>query len=440
MSDGGESDDSGQGPRRTWEKGVVLTATEIEGCAPAADWSRWIARGRAPLSTAPVGSFTAAADAGDLTMREADTAAPGTTAGLAPSAAALTEDLEQLASLGIDAIALTLEWARLQPTPAGYDGAAVEARIEVLQAARAQGLRVWACLVDGTLPGWFADDEGGLGDSRARGLLWPRHIDWVGETFGGLVDGWIPQREPLMWALRRHLLGEAPPGERNVRAAAHAVQAAMLAEGEAWRLLRGTAPVATYQTARTIVPQPDNVKAAPLTRLVERLLWRPWVGALTEGELVVADLPPRTVDHLRGAFDRVVVELRPAVLVDETGAWKPYPPDAPIGPSGWAAWVEGMGESLHRVAEELGDHEIVAAGSLADVADDGRARPDHLSAVLDLVDEASRSTTVAGWWQTSPIDGYHWQRGFGVQPGLITAERRETPAAATFRADGAATG
>ncbi|MDH5289687.1 MAG: hypothetical protein OEY41_06785, partial [Acidimicrobiia bacterium] len=117
MSDG-DADDGGQGQRRTWEKGTVLTATEIEGCAPAADWSRWIARGRAPLSTSPFRSFKPAAEAEDLTMREADTVAPGTTAGMAPSAAALTEDLEQLASLGIDAIAVTLEWARLQPTPA----------------------------------------------------------------------------------------------------------------------------------------------------------------------------------------------------------------------------------------------------------------------------------------------------------------------------------
>ena len=67
-----------------------------------------------------------------------------------------------------------------------------------------------------------------------------------------------------------------------------------------------------------------------------------------------------------------------------------------------------MGEALRRVAEELGSHQIIGAGSLADVTDDGRSRPDHISAVFELIDEASRSTSVAGWWQTSPIDGYHW--------------------------------
>ena len=93
---------------------------------------------------------------------------------------------------------------------------------------------------------------------RARGLLWPRHVDWVGETFGDLVDGWVPQREPLHWALRRHLRAEAPPGGRDLKAAVQAVRAAMLADGEAWRLLRGTAPVATWQTARAIVAKMER--------------------------------------------------------------------------------------------------------------------------------------------------------------------------------------
>ena len=71
MSDG-DADDGEQGLRRTWEKGVVLTATEIEGCDPAADWSRWIARGRAPVSTAlasaPPAGFRSAAEAEDVSM------------------------------------------------------------------------------------------------------------------------------------------------------------------------------------------------------------------------------------------------------------------------------------------------------------------------------------------------------------------------------------
>ncbi len=390
-------------PEPSVEYGAVLTATELEGCSPAADWSHWIARGRAPDSKRGPGAV-----------------------GFADS---WPEDLEQLAGLGVSALALTIEWAELEPQQGRYDPSAIEYRRDVLRAASEQGLSVWGCLVDGTLPGWFLDDEGGFEDDRSRGLLWPRHVDWVGENFGDLIDGWIPQREPLHWALRRHLLGVAPPGRRDAAKAAKAVQSAMLAEGEAWRLLQGTAPVATYQTARQIYAETDDVKARPLAAGLERLLWHPWLSAISEGQLVVGDLPSRTVDHLRDGFDRVIVELRPAIRVDGSGRWHHHPADRAPGPAGLTMWPEAQAEALARVADELGDKPIIAAGNLGDVTDDGRARPDHVQAMMAMVDDLS----VAGWWQSSPIDGYHFEHGFELRPGLITGDRADTPAGEKYR-------
>ncbi|MCP4222644.1 MAG: family 1 glycosylhydrolase [Actinomycetia bacterium] len=386
------------------ETGAVLTATEVEGVASPADWSLWVRRGRAPKPELKT-----------------------------PFADSWTEDIEQLASLGISALQITLEWAALEPRPGEHDEIAIEFRRQLIQEAKANGLQVWACLVDGTLPGWFADDAGGFIDDQARSLIWPRHIDWIGEHYGDLVDGWVPQREPITWALRRYLLATAPPGRSDPVVAAKAVQAAVLADGEAWRLLKGTAPVAMYQTGRTIRPRNDDIKAKPRAADLERLLWHPWMRALGQGQLLVGDLPPRTVDHLRGAFDRLIVELRPAIEVDGTGHWHPYPADRAQGPTGWVAWPESMAENLRRVADEL-EREIVAAGNLADVNDDGRARPDHLQATLDLTAEATADTTVIGWWQSSPIDGYHWERGSSINPGIIRQDRTEADAAKTLRA------
>lgn len=386
------------------EFGAVLTATELEGCSPAADWSRWIGRGRAPDS-----------ERGSLST------------GFASSWA---EDLEQLAGLGADAVVITLEWAELEPTRGRVDDAQIEFRRDVLRAVAENGMVPWVCLVDGTLPGWFAEDEGGFVDDNARGLVWPRHIDWIGEIFGDLVGGWIPQREPLHWALRRYLRGTAPPGRRDVVKAAEAVRAAMLADGEAWRLLKGTAPVATYQTARQIYFDVDDVKARPQAAGLERLLWHPWVSSLTEGRMVVGDLPVKTVDHLRDAFDRVIVELRPPVRLDGDGRWHPHPADQAPGPTGFVAWPEALAEAVHRVTDELDGQTVIAAGNLGDIADDGRARPDHQQLLMEMVEDQ----TLQGWWQSSPIDGYQFEHGFGLKPGLISSDRVETAAAEKYRA------
>ncbi|MEM7338333.1 MAG: family 1 glycosylhydrolase [Actinomycetota bacterium] len=390
------------------ETGVVLTATELEGVHPASDWSLWVRSGRAPTSQGLV-SFTDS----------------------------WQEDLEQLAGLGISAIQITLEWAALEPRPGAHDATAVEFRRDVLSAARDHGLDVWACLIDGTLPGWFADDEGGFVDDRARSLLWPRHVDWIGEHFGDLVHGWVPQREAISRAIDANWRAAAPPGGRDATATAEAVRAAILADGEAWRLLRGTAPVATYQTARLVTAAPDDVKATAPATWLERLLWHSWLHALGDGEVVAGALPPRTADHLRDAFDRVIVELRPAIQIDGNGTWHPHPADATVGPTGWAPWPEAAAEALLRVADELGDRAVVAAGNLADVADDGNARPDHQQALCELTGEAAATTSVMGWWQSSPIDGYHWRRGGEVNPGVVDRQRVERPEAQKLRVSSA---
>ena len=54
--------------------------------------------------------------------------------------------------------------------------------------------------------------------------------------------------------------------------------------------------------------------------------------------------------------------------------------------------------------------------------------------MMELVDDHS----LTGWWQSSPIDGYHFEHGFNARPGLIAADRTETAAANKYRSAAAA--
>lgn len=358
-------------------RGFLLTASELEGVAPTAEWSRWIGNDRAPTS--------------------------GDGAGFRSS---WRDDLEQLARLGATEVAVTLEWARLWPTQGGADGKEVEFRRDLLDRIIELGMTPWACLVDGSLPGWFADDERGFTDDRTRNLLWPRHVDWAGETFGDLVGGWIPMREPRQWAAWGHLVGATPPGNQRRRDMQKMVTAITAAEVEAERLLRGAAPIATYVTGRTVLGEYDNVKAAPHAAWLRDHLSQNWLDDLAEGTA-------------RDAFDRIIVQLRPGITVDSDGAWQPLTggdqPDALLAP-------------IEQVVASSGDRDVVAVGDLAGTPDDGSAGFEHLTALI----EGARQGGSVGWWQASPIDGWHWQRGFSAAPGLLDRDRNVRPAAQAF--------
>ncbi|MEZ5225590.1 MAG: beta-galactosidase [Acidimicrobiales bacterium] len=375
---------------------MVLTSAELDGVSPTADWSYWISTGRAP----------AGFDHGIDVQR-------------------WTDDLEQVASLGANEVVLTVEWARLEPEPGRHDPVATMLTRDVIVAARDRGLTVWLCLLDGTAPGWFTYDEHGFADGHARRLLWPRHVEWVGETFGDLADGWVPMREPAHLGVRARLIDKAPPGGTNPVKAAEAVRDLALAVAEAWRILRGSAPVATYQTARVFVPERSaehgttNVKASREVGHLDDLFLRPWLQAIVDGTVQAGNLPGRPVADLADAFDQVFVQLRPPIVVDGDGGWHLHPQ---------ANVIDRLAEGLSRVADHVGDRPLCAVADLAPAPTSEPSRADYLGELM----AAAADVGVDGWFQSSPIDGWHWEAGEHLEPGIVARDRSERPSAGVF--------
>ena len=213
-------------------------------------------------------------------------------------------------------------------------------------------------------------------------------------------------REPRQWAAWGHLVGATPPGNQRRRDMQKMVTAITTAEIEAERLLRGSAPIATYITGRAVLGEYDNVKAAPHASWLTNHLGQHWLHDLAEGSA-------------RDSFDRIIVQLRPGISVDGEGAWRPLPggdqPDALIA-------------CLEAVLGSSGDRQVVVAADLAGVPDDGPAQLEHLGTMVHETADAGAD----GWWQTSPIDGWHWQRGFTAAPGVVDRGRTVRAAASAF--------
>jgi beta-glucosidase len=229
--------------------GTAAAATQCEGAAPRADWAGWEAEGRAPASS----------DGNGFRTRYAD-------------------DLALLAEHGVTHHRITVEWARLEPSPGRWDDDEVAHLRRVLAAAAEVGTEVWACLLHGSAPGWFTDDQHGWLDDKAV-LVWARHVDRVAAAIGDLVAGWVPIHEPELVARLGYGDGTFPPGRRNDDDHRDARDALLAAEAEAARLLRtGRSPVAV--TARPVDRHGDEsryedddllVVNAPVDRLEERL-------------------------------------------------------------------------------------------------------------------------------------------------------------------------
>ena len=362
--------------------GAGASSATLDGVAPASELAVWEQDGRRrPL---PGTAF--------------DTAYPAV--------------LSELAGKGLTQIRLTLEWARLEPTDGHIDSSVVEHLQTLLATARSAGLSVWACLHDDTLPGWFAHDERGFGDSRARRYHWARHVEQVGEWFGHLVDGWIPVFEPTRWAHRGWITGKRPPGSiGDAKGFAQALEGIHLASVEAAQCLRGSGrPVATAQWMVPLFPaRPDPDTPAPseaqaMTSVIDEALFGSWHRMLTEETLQIGHRAPVDVPGAREAFDVIGFTYRHGSAVRGDGVLLPYPQTLAVDHTGQVPWADGFGLSLHHLAEAFPEHPLLAAGVPTGDPDDRRTAETARQVAEMAQDALADGIDLRGLWWNGPLD------------------------------------
>jgi beta-glucosidase len=312
-----------------------------------------------------------------------------------------------LAERGLTHHRLSIEWARIEPREGERDRDAIEHYRAVLEAARAAGIEPWVCLHHFTLPGWFGDDLGGFLDEKAARYWWPRHVDFVAETFGDLVAGWKPVNEPVAYAIEGFLAGVFPPGRRDRDDFRTVVRNLHRANADAAKLLRGAgAPVATIHNLSPVYAADSSPEARDRAARIDDIMWGSW----TEPEL----LDP---------FDLIGFSYYAATGVLGDGTQVRWPLDAPAGPMGYAPWSEGLGVVLHRLADEHPGREILIDECGIGTDDDGW-RASYLRECLDETERAiGDGVPVRGFFHWTAVDNYEWLRGYDVPFGLFDRDR-----------------
>jgi hypothetical protein len=240
------------------------------------------------------------------------------------------DDLDAIADLGVRAVRLSLDWARLQPRPTELDGEWVEWYGSLLTTALGSGLEPWLTLYDGSIPKWF-DDEGGFGDAVAAGRWWPRWVERVADRFGDAAAGWVPlvrhvDNPRSVW---RDTWIALDGGRRVVRPFALPDERQLLDGGDRSCDLVGVV-LEPLSTTSTMVD--DRTAERELERMGELLRMaaeegpeRPLAIASFESTLLDPDSHGRVVEQLRLAIDDVVADgvdvevafVGPAVSVGE---------------------------------------------------------------------------------------------------------------------------
>ena len=365
------------------------------------------------------------------------------------------EDLDLLASLGLNTYRFSVEWARVEPSDGIVDHAEVDHYRRVVAAVRERGLVPMVTLNHFTLPAWLGAMGGWRHPSAPE--RFERYCRTVVAALGDAVDWYCTINEPGAVAFGGYLgvLG-FPPGSRDVGSWKRAISG--LTEGhrravEAVHALRPGARAGATHSMQEWEADTGGRAAADYLRhmnedvFLEASAGDDFVGVQTYTRARV-EAPAIVSPLIRAALAMPGLE---AALVPVAVRW---------GARHAAAAVAGRGERLTQMGYEFRPEAVAATirrvaalypGKDIVVTEHGVATDDDTQRVefisrglVSIHALVKAGVPVRGYIHWSLLDNFEWAYGYSMAFGLVgvdrATQRRTARPSARFLGEVARTG
>jgi beta-glucosidase len=360
-------------------------------------------------------------------------------------------DFDAAQQMGLNALRLSLEWSRIEPSPSQWDDRAMARYRQMLAALRARGIEPLVTLHHFTHPIWFEERGAFLAPDAIP--LFTRYTAKVVEELGGLCDFWCTVNEPNVYAIRGYQIGGSPPGRvGDLRGAVRAVSNMARAHASAYREIHRLQPTARVGWAQHYNIFDPAHSWSPLDRMVAGIqdsgFNEAFSAAVLRGRAPFPfNLLSGDLRDVRGTCDYVGINCyaRDLVAFDlrrpaEVFGRRFPAPDAPQGDVGAdSLYGEIYPQGILQVAQRVrafGKPIHVLENGVADTSD--RLRPWVIARALRSVRDAlDQGIDMRGYFHWSLVDNFEWDNGWSMRFGLIaldekTQQRAPRPSAAFY--------
>ena len=355
------------------------------------------------------------------------------------------EDLDLMASLGVQSYRFSISWPRVQPEGRGRlnrRGVAFYRRL--VEGLRERGIEPVATLYHWDLP--QARQNVGGWAVRETAERFAEYAALMAAELGEGVEGWITHNEPWVVAFLGHAEGVKAPGVRDWPTALRVAHHLLLSHGLAVDALRGSAPVGITLNLAPVRPASDSEADRAAAARFDGHYNRWFLDPLLRGRY-----PQDLLDHYErryGALDAVAAgDLETAARpIDFLGINYYFPqrvradPDRqpleltgvaappPTTAMGWEVDPGGLHELLVRVRRDYGDLPVYITengaayddGPVVDGTVEDPERVAYLRSHLDAVGRAlADGVDVRRYFAWSMLDNFEWEHGYAKRFGLV---------------------
>lgn len=326
------------------------------------------------------------------------------------------EDVELVASLGLDNYRFTVEWSRLEPEPGVWSHATVERYRRWCTALRERGIEPILTLHHFSSPRWLAARGGWADPATADAFV--AHARRVAEAFGDVAGRFVTFNEPNIVAFMGHRFGMFPPGRQDREEYRRAIDVFTDAHRRGVEAIRTAAPG---------IPVGQTVSMSDYQAVDGGEAYRARVRSHMEDPYLEASVGDDFLGIQAYSRDRLGPD----------GNLGPEP-GVPVLVMGYEYWPQCMGGTLRRAWEVTGGAVPLWVTENGIGTDDDAQRIDYLTeslrTVKGVVDDG---IDVLGYSCWSLLDNFEWVFGYRPRFGLVevdrtTFERRRKPSADWF--------
>ncbi len=349
------------------------------------------------------------------------------------------QDLDLIASLGVDAYRFSMSWPRVRPTGAGaFNEAGLDFYDKIVDGLLARGIKPYLTLNHWDLP--QALQEKGGWAHRDTVFRFVEYAQAVAARLGDRVAAITTHNEPWVMATLGHESGVFAPGLKDRAMAMQVSHHLLLSHGLALQALRAQACKARLGIVLNLSPvgpATDSPADQAAARLEDGRLVRWYMDPLLKGtypqdvlDHLGADAPQMQADDLRDIntpMDFLGINYYSRAVVSALGSWDNKTSGLALTDMGWEVYPDGLTELLLRMRSDWSMPPLYImenGAAFRDKVQDGKvhdaARTDYIARHVSAVAQAlQQGVGVQGYMVWSLLDNFEWASGYEKRFGIV---------------------
>ncbi|MDQ2886739.1 MAG: family 1 glycosylhydrolase [Chloroflexota bacterium] len=345
------------------------------------------------------------------------------------------QDFERAEQMENNALRLSLEWSRIEPSEGHWDTTALERYRAMLVDLRERHMTPVVTLHHFTDPLWFAERGGFAHEDNLR--FFTRYVSYVVTALRDLCSFWVTINEPNVYAIQGYQLGVFPPGEQDPLRSLHVLRNLIAGHVEAFYTIRELQPQAQIGYCLHYRLLDPASPLSPLDRSVARLqeslfnwsaLHASETGRFTFPSNMLLPVIPRAIGardyHGVNYYTRDLVRFDPATPAEVFGHRFVRPGAISSDPGLDESFGEIYPGGLYRILKTVykrtrGNKPLyITENGVSDASDNRRPRAllEHLAMAHRALREG---IPLRGYFHWTLVDNFEWNNGWYVRFGLI---------------------